>query len=53
MAAPTASSVTLTSIVVDWAELVTDAEIGGSAIVSYNLRYDEGSNGAGWADLIG
>lgn len=38
-------------IEVFWSALTTEAETGGSAILSYNLQYDQGGNL--WTDLAG
>jgi len=39
---------------VNWVTQSTEIETGGSAIISYNLQYDQGSgNDNSWVDLIG
>lgn len=40
-----------TQIEVHWTALLTNAEIGGSAILSYNLQFDQGAGL--WSDLVG
>jgi hypothetical protein len=53
MAAPTRGSTTSTTIVeVDWAALISPAN-GDSSITSYNLKWDAGTSGVTWTDLIG
>lgn len=54
MASVTRGALTSESeIEVKWVALSTNAQIGGSPIVSYYLQWDMGSNGANWYDLIG
>ncbi len=36
-----------------WLPLVTHFEIGGETIITYNLQWDEGTNGASWKDVQG
>lgn len=43
MAQPTYSSLSESSVVVDWTALSTNAEIGGKAITGYNLYWDNGT----------
>ena len=38
---------------VSWTSMVTDEETGGAPIISYNLQYDQGTDGASWMDLVG
>ena len=33
--------------------MLTDVETGGASITSYNLQYDQGTDGATWTDLVG
>jgi len=47
------SGTTATQVVVDWTSLITDAEIGGSTILSYHLQFDSGTGGVSWTDLVG
>lgn len=43
MASPTYSSLTETSVTINWTTLTTNADIGGTAITSYNLYWDNGT----------
>jgi len=43
MAAPVAATVSITSIVIQWTRLTTDAEMGFDAITSYTLLKCTGS----------
>lgn len=53
MNAPTRGDVTgPTQIEVNWSSLTTP-EDGGSAVLSYHLQYDAGSNAVNWIDVIG
>ena len=53
MALPTRDiSTTNRQVVVDWA-LLSGNQAGMSPITSYNLWWDEGSNGEFWYSLIG
>lgn len=36
-----------------WSELVTEAETGGTNIISYNVQWDAGTDGASWSNLAG
>lgn len=45
------SSTTVSQIQVNWVALTTDADKGGSTILSYHLQWDQGTGS--WADLIG
>ncbi len=36
-----------------WSSQTTDAQTGGSPIVSYNLQWDEGTGNDVWTDLVG
>jgi hypothetical protein len=38
---------------VTWTALTTDAEIGGSPILSYHLQWDKNTNEVDWFDLVG
>ena len=38
---------------VQWSELATEVETGGSPITSYNLQWDQGTDGGSWTDLVG
>ena len=40
-------------IAVEWTELVTPAEKGGSDILSYQLDWDAGQSQNVWQDLVG
>jgi hypothetical protein len=42
-----------TQIQIEWQPLGTLAEMGGSAVVSYWLEWDAGSDEAEWYDLVG
>lgn len=42
-----------TEIHVYWSPLTTDIKRGGSAIVSYHLQFDDGTNLITWTDVIG
>ena len=54
MAAPTRGAATTTSALdVQWTAITTSPQDGGSTILSYNLQWDSGTNGATWTDLIG
>jgi len=33
--------------------LVTQFEVGGETIITYNLQWDEGTNGVSWKDVQG
>lgn len=33
--------------------LITESETGGTTIISYNVQWDSGSNGAFWSNLAG
>jgi hypothetical protein len=51
-----ADETTTTQVSVYWSMLTTGEEIGDSAILSYNLQWDQGLGGddeADWTDLIG
>jgi len=53
MNAPTRGDATgPTQIEVNWSSLTTP-EDGGSAVLSYHLQYDAGSNAVNWIDVIG
>jgi hypothetical protein len=54
MAAPTRDSAVTTpaQIKADWTALVAPQD-GHSAVLSYNLEWDAGSNGASWSELVG
>lgn len=53
MSTPVRNSDTTTSMIsVSWAPLST-ANTGYSAILSYNLQWDSGTNGALWTNLTG
>lgn len=53
MSAPTRGSGTNTNtIVVNWVALTGD-NTGGASIASYNLQWDNGSDGANWYELVG
>lgn len=41
------------TISLKWLPLVTSYETGGEAIITYNLEWDEGSNGVSWNDVQG
>ena len=41
-----------TQLVVDYSALI-DTDTGGSPVVSYGLRYDDGSSGTIWTNLVG
>ena len=47
------SSSTLTQIEVTWTALSSSAETGNSAITSYHLEWDSGTNGATFTTLTG
>jgi hypothetical protein len=54
VAAPVrATGTTTTMLKLEWAALETDADIGGAAITSYNVQWDEGTSGASWTHLQG
>jgi len=54
MSAPTRGADTLSNrIHVEWAALSTSPANGGSSVLSYNLQWDSGTNGATWTNLIG
>lgn len=55
MAAPTTVQTLTneTSLFVQWAALTTPSETGGSTITSYYLKWDKGTAGATWYDIIG
>lgn len=44
---------TLTTITVEWDALTTGEQTGGSAIDSYNLIWDAGTNGDSWQNVQG
>jgi hypothetical protein len=41
------------TISLKWNPLLTQFEVGGETIISYNLLWDEGTNGASWKDIQG
>ena len=43
---------TTSQLVVTWSTLSL-ADSGYSTVISYNLQYDVGTNGASWVDLTG
>jgi hypothetical protein len=45
------SSTTENLVIVDWQPLVTSLETGDSAILSYNLQYDQGIDS--WVSIVG
>lgn len=47
------SATSETQIDVRWDQLTAFADVRGPAIVSYNLQWDAGTQGAFWIDLIG
>lgn len=51
--APTLVSQSLTQIQVQWSQSSTTAETGDSTILSYNLVYDQGTNGGSFVSLVG
>lgn len=54
MAVPQRDSATTdSSITVSWTALTTTADIGNSAITSYELQWDAGSSGASFTSLVG
>lgn len=40
-------------IILNWSRIVSNANTGGSAILSYGLEWDNGSNGAVWSGIDG
>lgn len=47
------STTSFSQIQVDWTLLITDTQIGGSPILSYELDWDAGQNQNIWQDLVG
>jgi hypothetical protein len=48
------SDTTESELQVDWSDLTTTTETGGSAILTYHLQWDAGVGGtSSWVDLIG
>ncbi|MCP3681809.1 MAG: fibronectin type III domain-containing protein, partial [bacterium] len=50
--APSTSSVTKTQVVIAMTA-VSSPNDGGSSVTSYNLQYDNATNGVTWTDLVG
>ncbi len=54
MAAPTnGSSTDESNLHVIWTALTTTAETGGSAITSYDVQFDKGTNQGTWYEVVG
>lgn len=54
MAIPTNGAATDdTQIQIDWTALSGPTDNGGSTVLTYNLQWDQGTNGVTWYNLIG